>query len=118
MKHADKTVTVYKKRWDPEKGLDVYEGTVFTNVSFFCSIGTAISTEGLTAEAEGTLRIPEERLPEGCQLQVGDLICEGSHQTVGMQPSDMDKICPYVFTVAEVTVNTYGRTPHIKAVCK
>ena len=118
MYNANKTVTVYRKRWDPGKGLDVYEGTVFTNVSFFSRISTAVSTDGLTAACEGTLRIPEERIQEGWELHTGDLVCEGSHKTEGMQPSDMDKICPYVFTVAGVTRNTSGRTPHIKAVCK
>lgn len=118
MRHADKTVTVFTKRWDPEKGLDVYEGTVIPNVSFFSRISTAVSTEGLAAACEGSLRVPVAAWPEGLDLKNGDHICEGSVTTQVGKLSDLDKLCPYVFTVVGITGNTSGKEPHIKVVCK
>lgn len=124
MHHADKTVTVYRKRWDPEKGLDVYKGTVFTNVSFFSRISDDVSTDGMASACEGILRIHAkslvEKLPETGRpaLKPGDLVCEGSLPVAGLTPADMDKQCPYVFTITSVTLNTTGKEPHAKAVCK
>ena len=48
MRHTNKTVTVYRKAWDTEKGVDTYLGTVLENVSFFSKIATTASTGGLT----------------------------------------------------------------------
>lgn len=118
MHHADKTVTVYQKTWDAEAGADTYKGTVIPNVSFFSRISTTVSTDGLVAASEGTLRIPVAVCPDGLTLKNGDLVCEGALQTEGLRPSDLDSLCPYVFTIVGVTRNTSGREPHIKAVCK
>lgn len=118
MHHADKTVTVYRKEWDKEKGADVYHGKVLAGVSFFSRISTAVSTEGLTAACEGVLRIPMGTCPDGFAIQNGDLVCEGALQTEGLRPADLDTLCPYVFTVVGVTRNTSGREPHIKVVSK
>lgn len=118
MHHADKTVTVYRKTWDKEAGVDAYPGTVLKNVSFFSRISTAVSTEGLQAACEGILRVPVESMPEGLGLKNGDLVCEGELETDGMRPADLDGLCPYVFTVVGVTRNTSGRESHVKAVCK
>lgn len=117
MHHADKTVTVYRKEWDSEKGADEYHGTVLAGVSFFSRISTAVSTDGLTAACEGVLRIPMSVCPDGLVIRNGDLVCEGALQTEGLRPSNLDAICPYVFTVVGVTNNS-GREPHIKVVCK
>ena len=118
MHHADKTVTVYHKEWDPDAGVDVYVGTVIPNVSFFSRINTAVSKEGLQTASEGVLRIPLENLPEDLVLKNGDLLCEGELETEGMQPSELDELCPYVFTVVGITRNTSGRGAHVKVVCK
>lgn len=118
MHNAEKTVTVYHKTWDSDVGVDIYTGAVIPNVSFFSRISTAVSTEGLQAACEGTLRIPLESCPDGLELKNGDLLCEGTLKTEGMQPSDLDGLCPYVFTIVGVTRNTSGRGGHIKAVCK
>lgn len=119
MHHAEKTVTVYRKRWDPEKGLDVYEGTVITNVSFFSRIATAVSTEGMAAACEGILRIPKAVYGDHLLvLRSGDLVCEGALPVNGQNPAELDKQCPYVFTVVGVTKNLSGREPHVKVVCK
>lgn len=118
MRHADKTVTIYRKTWDSEQGIDVYTGTVFTNVSFFSRIATAVSTEGLAAACEGVLRIPAVAIPEGWELHNGDLCCEGMLPTMRKHPADLDDLCPHVFTVVGITWNTDGRSPHLKAVCK
>ena len=118
MRHADKTVTVYHKVWDGEKGADSYRGTVLEGVSFFSRIATAVSKDGLTAACEATLRIPMEIYPEGQELENGDLVCEGSLQTEPENRAQIDDLCPYVFTVVGITRNTSGREPHVKAVCK
>lgn len=118
MRHTDKTVTVYRKEWDKEKGVDVYRGTVLAGVSFFSRISTAVSTEGLTAACEGVLRIPMSVCPDGLEVKNGDLVCEGDLQTDGVRPCDLDSLCPHVFTVVGVTSNTSGKGPHIKVVCK
>lgn len=122
MHNANKTVTVYRKEWDGEKGVDVYKGTVISNVSFFSRISTAVSTDGLTAACEGILRIPKESLAKAdatdLNLKNGDLVCEGCLKTTGMQLSELDGLCPYVFTIVGITQNTSGRAPHIKVVCK
>ena len=119
MHHAKKTVTIYRKRWDSEKGLDVYDGTVIPTVSFFSRIATAVSTDGMAAAREGILRIPKAEygghLPV---LKAGDLVCEGTLPVEGQTPAELDKQCPYVFTVVGVTRNLTGREPHVKVVCK
>lgn len=119
MRHANKTVTVYKKTWDKDDGVDVYEGTVIPDVSFFSKINTSVSTDGLQAACEGILRIPLKYVQEyDLELHNGDLVCEGELKTEGMRPSDLDGLCPYVFTVIGITRNTSGRGAHIKVVCK
>lgn len=118
MHHADKVVTLYRKRWDPGKGLDVYEGTVIQNVSFFSRIATAVSTEGMAAACEGTLRIPVAVLPGGVEPKNGDLVCAGRLPVADQTSADLDKLCQYVFTVVGTTWNLSGREPHVKVVCK
>ena len=119
MHNAEKTVTIYRKRWDPGKGLDVYDGTVIPNVSFFSRIATAVSTDGMVAACEGILRIPKaEYCDHLLVLKAGDLVCEGKLPVAGQNPAELDKRCPYVFTVVGVTKNLTGREPHIKVVCK
>lgn len=118
MRHADKTVTVYRKSWDADAGADVYTGTVLQGVSFFSRIATTVSTEGLAAACEGTLRIPLEVIPKNLDLCSDDLVCEGALPTRGQRPADLGKLCPYVFTILDVTRNTSGRGPHVKVVCK
>lgn len=119
MHHAEKTVTIYRKRWDSEKGLDVYDGTVIQNVLFFSRIATAVSTDGMAAACEGILRIPKAEYGDHLLvLKAGDLVCEGELPVVGQTPAEMDKKCPYVFTVVGVTKNLTGREPHVKVVCK
>jgi hypothetical protein len=118
MRHADKTVTVYRKTWDPETGLDVYRGTVIENVAFFSRISTAVSTDGLTAACEGVLRIPMEVYPEGMELHNGDLVGQGSLAADPRDRAEIDSLCPYVFTIVGVTRNTSGEGAHVKVVCK
>ena len=118
MYHAEKTVTVYRKEWDAEKGVDRYRGTVLENVSFFSRIATNVSTDGLNAACEGTLRIPMESYPEGLELRNGDLVCEGSLTEKPASRAEIDGLCPYVFTIVGITRNTSGRAPHVKVVCK
>ena len=118
MRHANKTVTVYRKEWDEENAVDAYRGTVLNGVSFFSRISTAISKEGQEHACEAVLRIPVEVCPSDLSLKYGDLICEGALQTDELQPADLDALCPYVYTVVGVTRNTSGREPHIKVVCK
>ena len=118
MHHAEKCVTVYHKVWDGEKGADSYRGKVLEGVSFFARIATAVSTDGLTAACEGTLRIPMESFPEGLELKNGDLVCEGNLTENPENRAELDRLCPYVFAVVGITRNTSGREPHIKVVCK
>jgi hypothetical protein len=118
MHNADKTVTIYRKKWNEENAVDVYSGTVISGVSFFSRISTAINTDGQKAACEGILRIPLEALPDGLEIKSGDLICEGALQTAITTPGELDSLCPHVFTVASVTRNTSGRAPHIRVVCE
>lgn len=118
MRHAEKTVTVYHKNWDETAGVDTYAGTVIPDVSFFSRVSTAVSKDGLQAACEGVLRIPLENWPEGLELKNGDLVCEGELETEGMRPSDLDGLCPYVFTVVGITRNESGKCSHVKVVCK
>lgn len=118
MHNANKTVTIYHKEWDEESAVDIYRGTVISGVSFFSRISTAISTDGLTYACEGTLRIPMIVYSDGLELKNGDYVCEGALKTEGVQPSELDGLCPYVFTIVGITRNTSGLEPHIKAVCK
>lgn len=118
MRHAEKTVTVYCREWDGEKGADVYRRTVLDGVSFFSRISTAVSTDGLAAACEGILRVPAEVYPVDAVIKNGDLVCEGALQKDIAMPSELDGLCPYVFTVVGVTCNTSGRRPHVKVVCK
>lgn len=118
MRNAEKTITVYHKEWDADAGVDIYTGTVIPDVSFFSRISTAISDEGLQAACEGILRIPLECWPEALELKNGDLLCEGELETEGMNPADLDGLCPYVFTIVGITRNTSGRGAHVKVVCK
>ena len=118
MHHADKTVTIYHKQWDAERGVDTYRGTILAGVSFFAKTATAVSTDGLTAANEATLRIPAEALPADLLIRNGDLVCEGALQTNPASRLAIDKLCSQVYTVVGVTRNTSGREPHVKVVCK
>lgn len=118
MRHTDKTVTIYRKEYDEENAFDVYRGTVIQGVSFFSKVATAVSTDGLTAASEATLRIPMEVAPSALALKNGDLVCEGALQTEGLRPADLTDLCSYVYTVVGITRNLSGREPHIKVVCK
>lgn len=118
MYHADKTVTIYQKRWDSEKGVDTYQGTILAGVSFFSKTATAVSTDGLTAANEATLRIPVAICPANLVIKNGDLVCEGALQVKPASRLAIDKLCSQVFTVVGITRNTSGREPHVKVVCK
>ena len=118
MRNADKAVTVYHKEWDEEDAVDVYRGTVLSGVSLFSRTSTAVTTDGLTAACEAVLRIPLDTCPCDFELRNGDLVCEGALQTDGLRPSELDSLCPYVFTVVGISRNVSGREPHIKVVCK
>ena len=117
MHHANKTVTVYHKTWDPDKGTDEYKGTVLKGVSFFCRVCTIVTTEGLTAASEAVLRIPEEVMPDDMTLKNGDLVCEGELPTDGMQPGTMSGITT-VYAVVGITRNFSVFGSHMKVVCK
>ena len=116
MRHANKTVTVYRKAWDPEKGVDTYRGTVLENVSFFSKIATAVSTEGLSAACEAVLRIPLEVYPDGLVIQNGDKVGDGALVEIPGRLTDIE--CEYLYTVVGITRNTDGLGPHVKVVCK
>lgn len=116
MRHTKKTVTVYRKVWDAEKGVDTYHGTVLENVSFFSKIATAVSTEGLSAACEAVLRIPLEVYPDGLVIQNGDKVGDGA--LVESHGSLADIKCEYLYTVVGITRNTDGLGPHVKVVCK
>lgn len=118
MHHTEKTVTIYHRKWDGDRGADIYRGMVLEGVSFFSRISTAVSTDGLAAACEGVLRIPMEYYPDGLTLGNGDLVCEGALTVDINLRSELDNLCPYVFTVIGITRNTDGRGPHVKVVCK
>lgn len=117
MHHADKTVTVYHRQWDPEKGADIYKGTVLKGVSFFCKVCTTVTTDGLTAANEAVLRIPEEVLPEDLKISNGDLVCEGDLPAEGMTPAALSDLTA-VFAVVGIIRNLSGREPHVKVICR
>ena len=118
MRHADKTITIYQKKWDEERGVDYYHGTVVSGVSFFSKIATTVSTDGLTAACEASVRIPITWLPSGLSLKNGDLVCEGALQTNPASRLEIDNISSQVFTIVGITRNTSGCEPHVKVVCK
>lgn len=118
MHHADKTVTIYQKRWDGEKGIDTYQGVVLDGVSFFSKIATTVSTDGLMAACEATLRIPAAICPASLTLKNGDLVCEGALQANPASRLAIDAMCSQVYTVVGITRNTSGREPHVRVVCK
>lgn len=118
MRHADKTVTVYRKEWDEEKSIDSYHGTVLDGVSFFSRIATSVSTDGLAAACEATLRIPLDAYPEGLEIKNGDLVCEGSLTANPANRAEIENLYHYVFTVVGTTRNTSGKEPHMKVMCK
>lgn len=117
MHNANKAVTVYHKEWDPEKGVDVYKGTVLKTVSFFSRVHTVVGTDGLTAANEAVLRIPEEVLPKDLVLANGDLVCEGELPVEGMRPGTLTDLAA-VFTVVGITRNFSVFGSHMKVVCK
>lgn len=118
MRHTEKTVTVYHREWDGDKGIDIYHRTVLQDVSFFSRISTTVSTDGLAAACEGVLRIPMAAYSDTLVLKNGDLVCEGALDADIKLASELDKLCPHVFTIVGITRNTAGRCPHVKVVCK
>lgn len=117
MHNAKKTVTVYHKEWDQQKGVDVYKGTVLKGVSFLSRVCTTVTTDGLIAASEATLRIPEEVLPADLEMVNGDLVCEGELPVEGMQPGTLADLAT-VFTVVGITRNFSVFGSHMKVVCK
>lgn len=118
MRHSEKTVTIYQKRWDGEKGADTYKGTVLVGVSFFSKIATTVSTDGLVSACEAVLRIPAALLPKGLALKTGDLVCDGNYPTKPASRMAIDAVCSQVYTIVGITNNASGREPHTKVVCK
>lgn len=117
MHNAKKTVTVYHKEWDPQKGIDTYKGTVLKGVSFFSRVHTTVGTDGLTAANEATLRIPEEVLPKDLELANGDLVCEGELPVEGVQPGTLSDLAT-MYAVVGITRNFSVFGSHMKVVCK
>lgn len=115
MHHAEKTVTIYHKAWDADRGVDVYNGVVLRGVSFFARVATVATTDGLVASCEATCRIPAEIFPAHLGLTNGDLVCEGSHST---KPKQIADIKERLYTIVSITRNTTGRGAHVKVVCK
>lgn len=118
MRHSEKTVTIYQKRWDKEKAADTYRGTVLVGVSFFSKLATTVTTDGLVSACEATLRIPAELLSAAFVLKNGDLVCEGKYLTNPAGRMAIDAVCGQVYTIVGITNNTSGREPHVKVVCK
>lgn len=118
MRHATKTVTIYRKTWDPAAAVDVYNGAVFCGVSFYGNISANQSTDGLVSSNGATMRIPIAYCVTGFVPKSGDLVCEGELNTEGMQPSELDALCPCVYTVVGVTCNDSGKEPHLKVMLK
>lgn len=118
MRHSEKTVTIYQKRWDKEKAVDTYRGTVLVGVSFFSKVATTVLTDGLVSACESVLRIPAALLPKGLLLKNGDLVCEGEYLTNPAGRMAIDAVCSQVYTIVGITNNTSGREPHVKVVCK
>lgn len=115
MQNANATVTVYHSAIDPDTGADVLTGVVYHGVSLFSSVNVQVTTDGLKSATVGTLRIPTN---EPIVIANGYFVCEGSLQTSGVRPSDLSKLCPYVYTIIGITDNRGKREPHYKAVLK
>ena len=49
MKEANKTVTVFNAKMDPESGFDVYHPTIIKGVSVFLQVASEVTLSGLNA---------------------------------------------------------------------
>ena len=58
MRLATETVTVINAHLDPAEALDTYHATVISGVSWYATVATAVSDDGLKGADKYTIRIP------------------------------------------------------------
>lgn len=131
MKLCDKTITIFNRRLDVEKGWDVYIPTVIRGVSWYGDVAVDVTKEGLIAASKYTIRIPvdadfdgktyvdpiayrEEPIITGLfTLSTGDIIVKAEITDSGLTPTEIKESYPDVCTLLGVTDNrTAPNAPH------
>ena len=133
MKQCDDTITLFNVKYDSDSGLDGYNATVITGVSWFCETVSSVD-KGLNAANKFTIRIPEtadfngrdyvspqdyaasEDVSGLFTISNGDIIVHGSVAVPNARPAVLHKQYE-AFTVLGVTDNRRARNaPHWKVV--
>ena len=133
MKQCDDTITLFNVKYDSDSGLDGYNATVITGVSWFCETVSSVD-KGLNAANKFTIRIPETANFGGrtyaapaeyasaedasglFTLHNGDIIVHGAVTETAPRPAALHKKYE-AFTVLGVTDNRRARNaPHWKVV--
>ena len=123
MHACDETITVFNRMYDDDTGLDVWNGTVISGVSWYIKTDTAITDSGLKSAQKGAVRIPTDADTGGktyidplsyadpsstYTLTAGDIIIRGTCLTC-QNPADLRKHHPDMGTILGVTDNTHRR---------
>lgn len=133
MKEANKTVTVFNAKMDPESGFDVYHPTIIKGVSVFLQVASEVTLSGLNAANKITVRVPINanfsgkayvkpvEYPQADPAEVftfkqGDVMVE-AEETEPMDPVQLKAKYGEVITILGVTDNrSRPREPHWKVV--
>ena len=129
MKLCIETITVFNAALDPETGYDVYNPTVINGVSWYSTIESTVTDEGLKAANRFTIRVPLDADFSGKSyvhpkqyadaedrsgiftLAQGDLIVHAA-ETEALTPAQLQEKYGEVVTVLGVTDN--WRAPRAK----
>ena len=125
MKECNETITVFNRLYDNDTGLDTWNPTVISGVSWDKKTDTAITDSGLKAAAKCTIRIPVDAEVSKSYVEpiyysdpattftltAGDVIIRGTCSEC-FNPAELKKRYPDMVTILGTTDNT--RRPHGK----
>lgn len=137
MKLCNDVITVFNKRWDADKGWEVYYPTVIQGVSWYGTIAVNLADKELVAANEIIVRIPVDAnfgssayvdpvaykaadSPDGLfTLASGDIIVKASVAVAPLTPAQLKESFTEYCTILGVTDDRRApNAPHFKVVGK
>ena len=115
MRNAERDITLYNYRFDPETGYDACTRHYIQGVSVFGSLAVNVSKEGFASADLYTIRVPESR--GTFEFQEGDMIVLGEAAETNPRPAELEKKYT-ALTVISCTDNRGKRGGHWKVVCR
>ena len=133
MQLCTESITLYNARMD-ENRMTVYKRTVIHGVSWFSSNQSNVQKDGLSANKQTAIRIPEDAELSGKKyadaksyagavdvsslftFNPGDVVVKGIAAEENTSPARLHAAYSDVITITAATDNRRGRSPHFKVV--